>query len=108
MFEGKFMPTTCDLAMMFPMLEMASKGHIYYNKEIFYIYNIDNPLMDCVVHRPLQAKIEHHIRSQKRYEPLSTSSFRKILEDSSRKTKHQQYSGSVAKSISPLNTQEAA
>jgi glycosyltransferase involved in cell wall biosynthesis len=68
-FRGQFVPTTCDLAMMFPMLEMASKGHICYVKDVIYIYNRYN-FNDCVVNGKLQIKMDHYIRAKKRYRPL--------------------------------------
>jgi glycosyltransferase involved in cell wall biosynthesis len=71
MYEGEFFKTTCDFAIMFPMLEMASKGHIKHIKDILYDYNVSNPIRDCVAKRQLQAKMEHHIRSKPKYAPLN-------------------------------------
>jgi glycosyltransferase involved in cell wall biosynthesis len=68
-YKGQYVPSSCDLAMMFPMLEMASKGHIYYVKEVIYIYNRHNA-NDCVANRPLQGEMDHYVRKLKRYKPL--------------------------------------
>ncbi len=42
MFEGKFVPVCGDVAIMFPMLEMAGT-HLRFISEILYIYNCSNP-----------------------------------------------------------------
>ena len=70
--EGRkeFFPVTWDLAMMFPMLEMASKKHIRYIPQILYIYNIKNPLNDFKLHRSLQIELEYYIRKKPPYAPL--------------------------------------
>jgi hypothetical protein len=61
-----------DLAFMFPMLEMASKGHIYYVKEVLYMYNAHNPLNDFRLDKELQAKLNAYIRSRPPYKPLNS------------------------------------
>jgi hypothetical protein len=43
--DGKFIPIACDLAEMYPMLEMA-REKARYVEEIVYIYNNLNPLND--------------------------------------------------------------
>lgn len=70
MHQGKFFPVTWDLALMFPLLEMASKGHIRFIPNILYIYNIDNPLNDYKVHFELQQWYVKFIREKKKYEAL--------------------------------------
>ncbi len=44
--EGKFYQVAWDLAIMFPMLEMAHNRHIRYISNILYKYNDQNPLND--------------------------------------------------------------
>lgn len=68
--EGKFFSVTWDLAMMFPMLEMASAGHIRFIPDILYIYNIANPLNDYKCHLELQQWCNGYIRNKKKYEQL--------------------------------------
>lgn len=70
MHQGKFFSVTWDLAMMFPMLEMASQGHIRFIPDILYIYNIDNPLNDYKCHFELQQWYAQFIRGKKKYEAL--------------------------------------
>jgi glycosyltransferase involved in cell wall biosynthesis len=54
MYEGKFLSMAWDVAMMLPMLEMASDGHIACIEDILYTYNEDNPLNDHKVDLDLQ------------------------------------------------------
>jgi glycosyltransferase involved in cell wall biosynthesis len=73
MYRGDFVASACDLAMMFPMLEMASQGHIRYIKEVIYIYNRNNPISDDRADPFLQIKTDLWIRSmQPMYEPLNS------------------------------------
>ncbi len=69
-YNGAFVPTTYDLAMFFPMLEMAA-DHIRFMKEKLYVYNVVNPISDCKVHRQMQAKIDKYTRRLKPYQPLN-------------------------------------
>ena len=70
LYEGSFFPVTWDLAMMFPMLEMASKKHVRFIPQILYTYNIRNPLNDFKTNHELQVKLENHVRSRPAYAPL--------------------------------------
>lgn len=69
-YEGNFVPTTCDPVMMFPMLEMAA-DHICFMKEKLYIYNDRNPISDQRAHRKLQSQIYQHARTMRPYSPLA-------------------------------------
>jgi len=69
-FNGGFVSTTHDIAMLSPMLEMAA-GHICFMKEKLYIYNSANPLSDCRSHGGLQEKIRDFIKKLPPYQPLS-------------------------------------
>jgi glycosyltransferase involved in cell wall biosynthesis len=70
MHKGKFFSVTWDLAMMFPMMEMASAGHIRFIPEVLYIYNIANPLNDYKCHFELQQWCAGYIRGKEKYEAL--------------------------------------
>lgn len=70
LWQGKFFPMTWDMAMMFPMIEMASQGHYRFIKEILYIYNVDNPLCDYRVDAQLQRDVDAYIRSLPPYKAL--------------------------------------
>jgi glycosyltransferase involved in cell wall biosynthesis len=76
MYNGRFVDAASDFAVMFPMLEMASKGHIRFIDEILYIYNTGNPISDSVAHRKKQKKIALFLRSRPSYMPLSTLSLK--------------------------------
>ncbi|MES2199485.1 MAG: glycosyltransferase family A protein, partial [Chlamydiota bacterium] len=45
LYNGKFFPMTGDMAMMFPMIEMAGERHAY-SESINYVYNMANPIND--------------------------------------------------------------
>jgi glycosyltransferase involved in cell wall biosynthesis len=66
--HGQFFLTTCDLALMFPMLEMAA-GRISFIPDILYLYN-QTPQNDCNRRLQLQLNVEYAIRAQKKYTPL--------------------------------------
>jgi glycosyltransferase involved in cell wall biosynthesis len=46
MVKGKFFEIAYDVAIMLPMVEMASPNHIRYIDRILYLYNYTNPLSD--------------------------------------------------------------
>ncbi|PIS01541.1 MAG: hypothetical protein COT84_01855 [Chlamydiae bacterium CG10_big_fil_rev_8_21_14_0_10_35_9] len=68
--EGKFFSMASDLAFMIPMLEMASKGHIYFIEDVLYIYNRVNPINDDKLNRKHQLLCESMIRGKKAYKAL--------------------------------------
>lgn len=69
MYEGEFFPVTWDLAIMFPLIEMAGVHHKCI-KPIMYIYNTSNPLNDFKLHFERQMFFNDIIRAKKRYKPL--------------------------------------
>ena len=69
-YKGHFFPTTGDLAFMFPMLEMARLGHIYYVERLWYVYNMDHENNDYKTKLPLLLQLDRYIRSKKRYQAL--------------------------------------
>ena len=71
LYEGAFYPMACDLAIMFPMLEMASKGHSKFISKVLYVYRMDNPISENQKNKRLQIKLAKHIRKKDRYEPIS-------------------------------------
>jgi glycosyltransferase involved in cell wall biosynthesis len=72
MLDGQFLPATYDLAIMFPMLEMASKGHIHFVKEPIYVVNTANPISDNKEKKELQKRLDNHLRGLQPYLPLPT------------------------------------
>lgn len=69
LYEGEFFPMTWDMAMMYPMMEMAGERH-YFMKTVNYIYNISNPINDNKVDPALQNFLDQYIRNNKPYERL--------------------------------------
>lgn len=72
-YEDELYPYCNDLAMMYPMLEMAGT-HIYFNDKVLYTYNLENPINGFKVARPLQKLCAQEIRRKKRFAPLKTPS----------------------------------
>jgi glycosyltransferase involved in cell wall biosynthesis len=68
-YKGDFFRVGYDLAMMFPMLEMAGR-HSRFIPEISYVYNINTPLNDHKVHADEQAEVDHYLRKKEKYLPL--------------------------------------
>lgn len=71
LYQGKFFPMAWDLPMMFPMLEMAG-DHIFFVKDVLYLYNRENPLNDHKVNVRLQAECAQYARSLTPYKKLKT------------------------------------
>jgi glycosyltransferase involved in cell wall biosynthesis len=68
--DGTFFQVCGDMAMMFPMIEMARNGHFKFIEEILYIYNISNPLNDHKIKVNLLFDLGEYIRKMPRYKPL--------------------------------------
>ncbi len=70
MHKGKFIPSAWDLAMMFPMLEMAG-GRIRSIQDVLYVYNRETPLNDTKVNDiKWVIGLDHMVRRKKRYNRL--------------------------------------
>jgi glycosyltransferase involved in cell wall biosynthesis len=69
LLKGKFYEMTYDMAIMFPMLEMAGDKSMYI-PDIMYIYNMDNPLNDTKVNAQLQRDLDKLIRGKQKYTKL--------------------------------------
>jgi hypothetical protein len=70
--EGNFFAMTWDMAIMLPMVEMASNGHVKFLPEVMYVYNHSNPLSDHVIDVELQRRLHAVIAAKKKYAPLKT------------------------------------
>lgn len=68
-YNGNFMSMTWDLAMMFPMVEMAGTRQTYID-DILYIYNLDNPINDHKVNVKLQQDLDRYVRRLPKYKTL--------------------------------------
>lgn len=67
--DGEFFPMTHDLAIMFPMLEMAG-SRIKFISDVLYIYNRANCINDNKVNGELQRELDRFIRAKEKYMPL--------------------------------------
>ena len=68
-YEGKFYPMTWDMAMMYPMIEMAGERHKFLS-QVNYVYNTANQLNDNKVNAALQNKLDKHIRGLTPYQRI--------------------------------------
>ena len=68
-YEGEFFHVTWDLALMYPMLEMAGKARTTFINDIIYIYRL-HPANDQVQE---QQPLEKYIRSLAPYKQLTSS-----------------------------------
>jgi len=67
--DGEYYTMASDLAMVFPILEMAGTRQEAIAEPI-YIYNCNNPLSDHNKDPSLQVRVEKEIRKRKKYEPI--------------------------------------
>lgn len=78
-FEGKFLPASGDLALFWPILEMA--GHYAkFIPEILYVYR-ETELNDYKIRLPLQLQCYQFLRHKERYKPLSLEEIQQIITD---------------------------
>lgn len=72
LYLGNFYSMTWDMAMMFPMIEMAGERHKFIS-DIMYIYNDENSLSDHHISRQLQAHLAQVVKKKKKYQRLNES-----------------------------------
>lgn len=70
LYNGEFYPVAGDLAWIFPLIEMSSKGHVRFIPDVLYYYNNYNPLCDHNKNYALQRQFTYEIYAKKPYEPL--------------------------------------
>lgn len=59
-----FYTMTYDVALMYPLMEIAGYENIYFNKEVLYVYRIHS-FNDMSINREQQITFEKHIRSKR-------------------------------------------
>lgn len=69
LYKGNFFSVTWDMAMLFPMLEMAGERSRFI-EDILYIYNQETPFNDFKLHLILQLHCDKLIRSKEKYQLL--------------------------------------
>lgn len=70
--EGKFYRCTYDVAVMYPIMEMAGFDKVKYNDKSLYIYNRDNPISDDRVRQQMQWRIHAEILAKKPFEKIDS------------------------------------
>lgn len=80
MYEDEIFQVTYDLAIMYPMLEMA-REHAFFTPEVSYEYNYETPLTDAKVRLALQEKMERYIRALPVYNALKEHPKNPILKE---------------------------
>jgi glycosyltransferase involved in cell wall biosynthesis len=68
--KKEFFDVTYDLAIMFPMLEMA-REHAFFTPDISYVYNYETPNNDAKLRLKHQEDTEAYLRKQSAYPKLS-------------------------------------
>lgn len=71
LFQGDFFPMTYDLAIMFPMIEMA-RNHHKFIPDVLVDYNCSNPINDHKVGKGLQRKFDLIIRARTVYQEIES------------------------------------
>ncbi len=69
MYQGDFFTVTWDMAILFPMLEMAA-GRWKFIDDVLYVYNMATPLNDYKTKFELQQQCHYYIRHQTPYSAL--------------------------------------
>lgn len=69
LYEGDFFSMTWDMAMMYPMIEMAGERHLF-TSHPNYVYNMINPINDNKVNADLQNFLDKYLREKEPYKRL--------------------------------------
>lgn len=112
-YQGQFFPANADLAIYYPMMEMAG-SHYYFIPDVIYIRNVATPLNDFKANKEVQILGSKLIREKPKYpllahpEPYYFERFKNQTADliifSSNHNLANQLITSVKKLVSNLNT----
>jgi glycosyltransferase involved in cell wall biosynthesis len=69
--DGQWLDTCGDIAIMFPMLEMAYDKSRYVS-DILYEYNVANTFRDGAINEKRQIELDRYVRAKKRYQKIET------------------------------------
>lgn len=69
LYNGSFFSMAWDMAIMYPMLEMAGV-HSRFIPQVLYVYNTENPISDGKIDRTLQLSLDRYIRAKRPYDAL--------------------------------------
>lgn len=70
--KGEWYTSAYDVALMYPLLEMAGFDHTKHNKKPLYVYNRDNPISDDKVDQQLQWSIHEEILNKTPFHKIDT------------------------------------
>lgn len=99
--DGVFCKGGWDLAIMYPMLEMASRGHIGYIKDILYLWNHVNPISDNRIHLDEQAAAVAWVRTLPQYPALHRLFKKEAIEQIADKSSSDEFWTMMKKDTSP-------
>ena len=68
--SGNWYDMTCDVAMMYPLMEVCGYERVFYNSKVLYIYNSDNPICDYKIDLEKQERIHKEILNKKPFKQL--------------------------------------
>jgi glycosyltransferase involved in cell wall biosynthesis len=68
--NGNYFQSAWDLALMWPMLEMAGYERVKFVPELLYVYNMENPASDTRLRIHQQMYYSNYIAAKKPYGPL--------------------------------------
>jgi glycosyltransferase involved in cell wall biosynthesis len=74
LYKGSFCPMAGDMALVFPMIEMAGERHAF-SEEINYVYNMANGINENKVNAQLQRDVDAHISALPPYQRLENLEF---------------------------------
>jgi len=77
MFNGSFFPRCADVAIMFPMAEMAGE-HIKFIPDVLYLYNDKNPIQRRPQERAFSFMSIKEIRKRQRYDRIKKAPYLSI------------------------------
>jgi len=69
--EGNWLTSAVDAAIMFPLLEMAGFYRVYFNEDVLYIYNYNNPLSHHINNREEQVQNFEWVRGMRPFAKIS-------------------------------------
>jgi len=68
--KGNFYTCTYDVAIMYPIMEIAGYDKTKYNDTPLYVYNRDNPISDDKIRQKLQWDIHQEILKKKKFQQI--------------------------------------
>ena len=68
--SGRWYTTAWDMALMYPVMELAGFDRVKYNDTVLYIYNVENPLCDFKLRRDEQLRSNLEIISKRPFQQI--------------------------------------